>query len=231
MTANDFTMALQAKSDQINALDLVGIEKTITITGVSVNLNSEQPISIRFAENDGKVYRPCKGMGRVMMQFWGGNPQEFIGKKLTLFCDPDVRFGKDVVGGIRIKAMSHIPRETDVSVKVTQKSFKRYTIAPIRIDAAPAAIDPSATQAEAREVAGRGTAAFRNWWGANPDKREACKAILPELQSAATTADETLDEFGLPPADDRTSAPPTDEIHAMVLAEVRERDARLEGGE
>ena len=91
---NDFAKSLEAKSDQINNTDLSGAPQTIKITRINVNMREDQPVSISF-EGSEKVYRPCKGMRRALAEIWGADPGAFIGRSLTLYRDPDVRFGAD----------------------------------------------------------------------------------------------------------------------------------------
>jgi hypothetical protein len=231
---NDFAATLEAKSDQINNVDLIDNPMTITITKVKVNLRDDQQVSISFAESADKVYRPCKGMRRVMAQLWSADPARFIGRKLTIYRDPDVRFGKDILGGIRISAMSHIANPISVAVPVSKGKVKAYTIQPLSVaDAAPppelrAVINSEAAQSEAYAVANRGTDAFRAWFKANPDKRDAVKPIMDDLKEACAIADAGIaeDPFGLPPL----GPTPTEAEIAAAMAEA-ERAALAQGNE
>lgn len=49
---------------------------------------------------------------------------------------------------------------------------------------------------DALAIADQGTDAFRAWWKDNPDKRDAIKARLPELQAHAEAADGRSDDSG-----------------------------------
>ena len=105
----DVSATIVAKSDQVNADDLMGVGHTITIriTRAKINPGEDQPWSLHFEGSD-KVYRPSKGMRRIMAEAWGLESDNYVGQRLKLFRDPDVRFGKDPVGGIRIAAMTGI---------------------------------------------------------------------------------------------------------------------------
>ncbi|HCK83141.1 MAG TPA: hypothetical protein DHW63_01040, partial [Hyphomonadaceae bacterium] len=135
----DFAQTIEPKSDQLNADDLIAGPITIAITGVSV-VGGDQPAAIHFEGDNGKPYKPCKTMRRLLVMLWGADSTAFTGRRLTLFREPTVRFGRDEVGGIRISHMSHIPGPRTVPLTVTRGSRKPYTVQPMPAprDAAPA---------------------------------------------------------------------------------------------
>ena len=122
---------IEAKSDQLNADDLVGGSKTITITDVKVLDSDVQPLSIHFKGDNNKPYKPSKGMRRVLIQLWGSESDNFINKRLTLYRDDSVRFGGSEVGGIRISHASGITQPTRVLETVARGKRKPITIEPI----------------------------------------------------------------------------------------------------
>lgn len=128
---NDLTPTIVPKSDQINADDLIGRTMTIEITKVSVSVDPTQPVSINFKGDNGKPYKPCKSMRRVLVSVWGGDGNAYIGRKLTLYRDDKVTFGKDTVGGIRISHMSHIAKPTTLALTATRGSRKPFTVQPM----------------------------------------------------------------------------------------------------
>lgn len=129
-----------AKSDQLNADDLIGTTKTITIRDVKFTMSEAQPASFYYDGDEGKPYKPCKSMRRVIVNAWGPDSADYIGRSLTLFNDPTVIYGKDAVGGIRISHMSHI--DSDLTMPLAEKRGlrKAYTVRPItsRIKGDPA---------------------------------------------------------------------------------------------
>jgi len=54
----DLRPTLAAKSDQLNADDLIGRPLTVTVTKVVATGDAEQPISIHYDGDDGKPYKP-----------------------------------------------------------------------------------------------------------------------------------------------------------------------------
>ncbi|MBK8200630.1 MAG: hypothetical protein IPK75_20025 [Acidobacteria bacterium] len=81
------------KSDQLNADDLLSGPRTITITKVSGTGAADQPVAVHFEGDDGKPYKPCKSMRRVMIAGWGVDAAQYVGRSMTLYCDPKVVFG------------------------------------------------------------------------------------------------------------------------------------------
>jgi hypothetical protein len=113
----DLTKALAPKSDQLDFADLDGkAPQVFTITAVSENggeLSDQQPVNIQLAEFP-RVWRPSKGMLRVLADNWGQDPKVWPGRKVELYGDPEVYFGKEKRGGTRISRLSHIsgPKKT-----------------------------------------------------------------------------------------------------------------------
>ena len=122
------------KSDQLNADDLIGGPRTVTITGVRANPGSaEQPVDISFEGDGGKPYKPCKSMRRVMVHVWGPDARQYIGRAMTLYCDPNVQFGGMKVGGIRISHMSHMDRAQTMALTATRAKKAPFTVQPLQV--------------------------------------------------------------------------------------------------
>lgn len=126
--------ALKPKSDQLNADDLLGdITKIIKITKVTINLNSDQPIIIDYEGGQGRPWKPNKSMGRVLAALWGDDELLYIGRYVELYREPSIKFGKLVVGGIRIKALSDITEREVLSITMSRSKKERITIEPLHI--------------------------------------------------------------------------------------------------
>ena len=111
------------KSDQLNADDLIGTTKIIKVTAVKRGSTAEQPVSIEYEGMEGRPYKPCKSMRRVLLAAWGDDGREWVGRSMQLYCDPEVKFGGVKVGGIRIGQLSHI--EKDMKILLTTARGKR----------------------------------------------------------------------------------------------------------
>jgi hypothetical protein len=118
------------KSDQINADDLIGRDMTITIRDVQIRGGQEQPVSIFFEGSD-KAFRPCKSMSRVLVAIWGADARQYIGRSLTLYRDPTVKWGGMEVGGIRISHMSDMEKPHTMALTATKGARKPYTVKPL----------------------------------------------------------------------------------------------------
>jgi len=111
------------KSDQLNADDLMETTKIIKVTAVKRGSSAEQPVSIEYEGMDGRPFKPCKSMRRVLLASWGDDGREWVGRSMQLYCDPEVKFGGVKVGGIRISKLSHI--EKDMKILLTTSRGKR----------------------------------------------------------------------------------------------------------
>lgn len=129
----DISQAAQPRSDQLNADDLIGGPQVVSITEVRLgNRDGEQTVEIVTNEfGPGRPYRPGKSMIRVLLAAWGKESATYVGRRLMLFRDPEVRFGKDAVGGIRISAMSHIEHRLTLALTVTRGRRAPYTVDPL----------------------------------------------------------------------------------------------------
>lgn len=137
---NDLRTTIIPKSDQINSDDLIGRSMTIKITGVSLKVD-EQPVSINFEGDNGKPFKPGKSMRRVLVNAWGPDGNQYVGRSMTLYRDDKVQFGGLAVGGIRISHMSHIDKPVTMALTVTRANKKPFTVQPLK--EAPAAPTPT----------------------------------------------------------------------------------------
>lgn len=121
------------KSDQLNADDLIGGQsKTIKITGVKI-LGGDQPVALNYEGDEGKPYKPCKSMRRVLVNVWGSDGNNYIGKSMTLYRDDRVKFGGAEVGGIRISHMSDISEPITMALTATRAIRKPFTVKPLEV--------------------------------------------------------------------------------------------------
>ena len=102
---SNLTDTLKPKSDQLNADDLITGPINVTITGVRRGSN-EQPVIIDVVGL--MPFKPCKTVRRILVTAWGENGNNWVGKSMTLFCDPTVKFGGVALGGIRVSHLSDI---------------------------------------------------------------------------------------------------------------------------
>ena len=135
----DMTSTIQPRSDQLNADDLLTGPMTVTITEVTQG-NAEQPVNVNTVETPGRPYKPSKSMRRVMVAAWGKDASAYAGRRLTLYCNPEIKFGGAKVGGIEISHVSDIDQDLKVSLTATRGKKKLHTVKPL---AAPTPYTPS----------------------------------------------------------------------------------------
>ena len=105
------------KSDQLNADQLVGGPMTVTVSEVRVTTSDDQPVIVHYEGENGRPFKPCKTMRKLLIFAWGEDGRAWAGRSMTLYHDPSVRFGGSEVGGIRISHMSDI--EGPIRVNLT----------------------------------------------------------------------------------------------------------------
>jgi hypothetical protein len=150
----DLTDTIVPKSDQLNSDDLFAAPRTVTITEV-VKGSTEQPVDIHLAEFPGRPFRPSKTVRRILVAAWGKDGDAYVGRRLTLYRDPDVRFGGQDVGGIRVSAMSHIDKPLKLALTVSKGKKAPYVVQPLADAPAPAQAAPTADELiEAAQNAG-----------------------------------------------------------------------------
>ena len=115
--------AMQAKSNQLNYDDIGNGEKIIFITNVVVK-SADQPVAIYFLGCNNKPFMPSKGMIRLISCAYSEESDNWIGKSIKLYGDPTVRWAGAEIGGIRIRAFSHIEK-TGISAFVALSRGKR----------------------------------------------------------------------------------------------------------
>lgn len=122
----DVSDTILSKSDQLNADDLLAGPITVTVTSVQ-RCTDEQPVAVQISGGH-QPWKPCKTMRRVLVSAWGKDGSQWVGKSLRLVRDASVIFGGKTVGGIRIAAMSHIPKRIELYLAESRGKKKLFTI-------------------------------------------------------------------------------------------------------
>lgn len=183
------------KSDQLNADQLVGGPVTVTVTEVRVTASDDQPVIIHYEGENGRPYKPCKTMRKVLIFAWGEDGTQWAGRSMTLYHEASVRFGGHEVGGIRISHLSHIDKDIQVSLTATKGKKALHTIRPLTcptLDEVLAAIDKASGRdgmAKARALAEQLLSA------ADIEKaKDAYSKKLASLKASATAAPRQADD-------------------------------------
>lgn len=127
----DMSKTIVARSDQLNSDDLIGGPLTGKVTRVFSTGNPEQPVGIDI-DAWHVPYKPCKGMRRVLVEVWGTSGNDYVGKSLTLFRNPDVKYGGIACGGIEISEVSDISSPRSIPITVSRGKKKPFTVKPLK---------------------------------------------------------------------------------------------------
>lgn len=130
----DISNTIKAKSDQLNAGDLIGGPVIVKVIEV-ISRSGDQPVSIRI---DGGLqpFKPCLSMRRVLAKLWGVETDAWIGKSMVLFNDPTVIWAGKPEGGIRISHLEGITKAEEVPVRASKRAVTRYMVEPLVIQQA-----------------------------------------------------------------------------------------------
>jgi len=175
----DISEMLVGKSDQIDNVDLLSGPRDFTITGVSKG-NPDQPLDIAVAEFD-RAWRPGLTMRRLLAHIWGEDASLYVGRRVRLYRDPEVTFGKDKTGGTRISHASHMDKSVTVSLPTSKGKFGAFTVDPLPDTA------PTVTPATPEEVqACTEVDELRAMWAtATPEVQALITARKAELDATA----------------------------------------------
>lgn len=175
----DLTKALAPKSDQLDFADLDGSEPQVfTITSVSENgseLADQQPVNITLAEFP-RVWRPSKGMLRVLADNWGKDVKVWVGRRVELYGDPNVYFGREKRGGTRISRLSHITATKSTLVNPRGGKGAYHSVKPLP--------DAPTAPTEADVATNTNQTELANWWRAHTNLRPAIETRVTQLKTA-----------------------------------------------
>lgn len=188
---NDMASTIIAKSDQLNSDDLMGGPITIKIRDTKVTETGEQRCSIFYDGDNGKPWKPCKSMCRVMVYAWGDDSKVYIGRSLTIYRDTEVTWAGMKVGGIRISHMSNIEGELVMPLTVTRGNKKAYSVKALKTIERLTDEQILGLKRGGEVTAKKGSADLKEWWtrqgGAKQNQLGA--AWLKEMQTIAAQAD------------------------------------------
>ena len=180
----DITDALAPASDQLDAVELVNT-RTFTIdSGSALGSRDGKTVAEIRLVNFPRVWRPSKGMLDVRAACCGTDAKKWVGRSVTVYNDPEVLFGKDKVGGVRISHLSHIDGARTVTIRGSGAGRKKqWPVEPLTDMPAPASpSEPTAADVAACDDAD----VLRDMWkSAKPAMRKVIEARVAEIGGAA----------------------------------------------
>ena len=136
MNQIDVSHTIIAKSDQLNALDLPPSETIVKIIDVKVMADKDQPVHLHLEGREGRPYKPCLSMRRILVNAWGQYAEQWIGQSMSLYCDQGVKWAGKEVGGIRIARLTGIDRSVSAPIALNRSMREIHTVDPLVINQA-----------------------------------------------------------------------------------------------
>ncbi len=121
---------ITAKSDQLNAVDLVGGPITVEIQSVKETGDKQQPVAIAIGGGR-QPFKPNLTMRRVLVACWG--TESWVGRSMTLYNEPSVQWGGEAVGGVQISHLSHMDTPSK-EIQLNKSKHQKYTYTIYRLE-------------------------------------------------------------------------------------------------
>ena len=192
VTDEQWAKMLEAASDsQINAVDFATGPRIVKIRGAEPRPDPKKPLAI-YSEGFKLPRLPCVTMRRLLNAHWGAPSSEWIGRRVELYCDPEVEFGEGTnpkkVGVTRILRISDSAKgdREPVSIQSGRGKMKEFRVAHLPAESkAPTFEEKRAalvTQVREKGMADEIDAAFGDpeAWTA-----EVCRAVQARLKAGA----------------------------------------------
>lgn len=184
----NISQAIQARSDQLNADDLISGPRTFTIKEVRRG-DADQPVAIVLAEFPAKrPFKPSKTVLRILAYAWGEETDDWPeNPRLTLYRDAKVKWAGQEIGGIRVSHMSHIKEPLKVALAESKGKKSLWCVDPLPADAPTSAPISEETVARVADLRAE-------WRTADPERQKAIEAEVHALQSGAESTQDAEPE-------------------------------------
>lgn len=161
----------EPRSDQWNAEDFLGGPRDFTIAKVDHG-TAEQKYDIHLV-GEKRVWRPPLTVLRLLTKAWGDDGDAWAGRRVRMFHDPSITFGRDKVGGIRVSHLSHIDGPVTAMLTETRGKRKSHTVQPLPDEPAAPPVNPERA------------ALVAEWEGATAERQAEIVARVAEIDKAA----------------------------------------------
>lgn len=144
-------VTIEKKTDQLNYEDFLGgVTRIVTVKGVKAG-TKEQQYDIAI-EGDARVWRPAVTVLKLLVAAWTDDATLWAGRSAELYGDPEVTFGRDKVGGIRVSRLTHIDAPLTVNLTETRGKRKMHRVDPLPLEDALRAEWQTATPERRAEI-------------------------------------------------------------------------------
>lgn len=176
----DIARAIEPQSDRQNAEDYRLGPKVFTVAGTSDYRDEKgrPKVNVHLAESPDRPFKPSATNLRLIAIGWGDDDTAWTGRRIRLALDPEVMFGREKVGGIRVAALSDIPQPYTAKLPVTRGKKAEF-----RVEILPTEQPPPIPAFESEDEA-------RTYWTTRRDAG-ATSAELAAIQQAAAAVPTT----------------------------------------
>lgn len=129
----DVTKLCEARSDQLNAIDLVSGPRVVKITDVKI-VSGEQPIHVVLDGDSKRPWKCSKSSVRVLAACYGVDANNWIGKHIEIYCDETVVWGGMQVGGVRQSKAEGLSKPLRVMLTKSRQKKEATVINPLSSD-------------------------------------------------------------------------------------------------
>lgn len=126
----DVTKLTEAKSDQLNAVDVAAAPRIIRIRDVQIK-GGDQPLHIYYDDDTARPFKPSKTATRTLAACYGLDAKAWIGKHIELYCDDTVVWAGVPVGGLRLKSAEGLTKPLKIMLPKSRGKKEAVTIMPL----------------------------------------------------------------------------------------------------
>lgn len=187
--------AIEPKSDQQNAVDYLSGPRVFTIAGTSDYRDDKgrAKVSIHLVEAPDRPFKPSATNLRLIVIGWGQDDTTWPGRRIKLTLDPNVTFGGEKVGGIRVVALSDLEQPFTAKLPTTRGKKAEFRVEKMESQPTPGPQDPARQDAYTRLTAAFEAAGIPK----EQRSREAIDWAASEWDKQITSpSDLTVEELG-----------------------------------
>ena len=126
----DIARAIEPLSDRQNATDYTAGPKVFTVAGTSDYRDEKgrAKVNVHLAEAPDRPFKPSATNLRLIAIGWGEDDTTWPGRRIKLALDPEVMFGREKVGGIRVVALSGMEQPFTAKLPVTRGKKQEFRV-------------------------------------------------------------------------------------------------------
>lgn len=197
----DVTKMCAAKSDQINAIDLISGPRIAKITDVKIFTETDQPIHVVLDGDTKRPWKCSKTSVRTLAALYSNDASKWIGKHIEIYCDETVLWGGQPVGGIRQSKAEGLTSPKRLMLTKSRTKKETVVINPLSADEIAEhyekknedeepKLDEGEVRSDARDAARQGKESFKAWWkDATSEQRQIANGIIDELKALTESAE------------------------------------------